>query len=114
MPNANTYKFPRSGLKREALRKKGQFWTPDWTADIMTAYVLQDKPLRLLDPALGEGVFFRAAKRYARSHDFDLALFGRDIDPDVLGQARMSGLDDDDLQNVEMRDFVIDPPSGLF
>jgi len=46
----------------------------------MAAYVLQEKPSRLLDPALGEGVFFRAAKRYARSHGFDLALFGRDID----------------------------------
>lgn len=114
MPKTQTYKFPRAGLEREALRKKGQFWTPEWTADFMAAYVLQEKPSRLLDPALGEGVFFRAAKRYARLHDFDLALFGRDIDPDVLGQARMSGLDDNDLQNVEMRDFVIDPPSELF
>ena len=114
MPKTQTYKLPRAGLEREALRKKGQFWTPDWTADVMVSYVLQDKPARLLDPALGEGVFFRAAKRYARSHAFDLALFGRDIDPDVLGQARMSGLDDNDLQNVQMRDFVIDPPSELF
>lgn len=80
----------------------------------MAAYVLQEKPSRLLDPALGEGAFFRAAKRYAQAHDFDLALFGRDIDPQVLDQARMSGLDDHDLRNVEMRDFVLDPPSKLF
>lgn len=114
MPKTQVYKLPRAGLEREALRKKGQFWTPDWTADIMAAYVLQDKPLRLLDPALGEGVFFRAAKRYARLHDFDLALFGRDIDPEVIDQARMSGLDDEDLRNVEIRNFVLDPPSELF
>ena len=114
MPKTQAYKLPRSGLQREALREKGQFWTPDWTADIMVAYVLQGKPSRLLDPALGQGVFFRAAKRYAQSHDFDLTLFGRDIDPEVIGQARMSGLDADDLQNVEMRDFVLDPPSELF
>jgi len=114
MPKTQSYKLPRAGLEREALRKKGQFWTPDWTADFMAAYVLQEKPSRLLDPALGEGVFFRAAKRYARSHVFDLALFGRDIDPEVIGQARMSGLDDHDLRNVEMRDFVLDPPSELF
>jgi hypothetical protein len=114
MPKKQAYTLPRSGLKREALRKKGQFWTPDWTADIMTAYVLQDKPLRLLDPALGQGVFFRAVKRYAQSHDFELTLFGRDIDPEVIGQARMSGLNDDDLRNVEIRDFVLDPPSELF
>ena len=80
----------------------------------MATYVLQEKPSRLLDPALGEGVFFRAAKRYALAHGFDLALFGRDIDPEVLGQARMSGLDDHDLRNVELRDFVLDPPSELF
>ena len=114
MPEIQTYKLPRSGVKREALRKKGQFWTPDWTADIMAAYVLQGKPTRLLDPALGEGVFFRAAKRYAQSHDFDLALFGRDIDPEVIGQARMSGLDTGDLRNVEIRDFVLDPPAEFF
>lgn len=114
MPKTQTYKLPRSGVKREALRKKGQFWTPDWTADIMVAYVLQGKPVRLLDPALGQGVFFRAAKRYAQSHEFNLTLFGRDIDPEMIGQARMSGLDADDLRNVEMRDFVLDPPSELF
>ena len=114
MPKTHAYKLPRSGLQREALRKKGQFWTPDWTADIMVAYVLQGKPSRLLDPALGQGVFFRAAKRYAQSHDFELTLFGRDIDPEVIGQARMSGLDAGDLRNVEMRDFVLDPPSELF
>jgi hypothetical protein len=114
MPKTQVYKIPRSGLKREALRKKGQFWTPDWTADVMIAYVLQGKPSCLLDPSLGQGVFFRAAKRYARSHDFNLTLFGRDIDPEVIGQARMSGLDAGDLRNVEMRDFVLDPPSELF
>jgi tRNA1(Val) A37 N6-methylase TrmN6 len=114
MPKTQTYKLPRAGLERETLRQKGQFWTPDWTADFMAAYVLQEKPSRLLDPALGEGVFFRAAKRYARAHVFDLALFGRDIDPEVLGQARRSGLDDHDLRNVEMRDFVLDPPSERF
>ena len=114
MLKAQAYKLPRAGAKREDLRKKGQFWTPDWTADIMAAYVLQGKPTRLLDPALGEGVFFRAAKRYAQAHNFDLTLFGRDIDLKVIDQARMSGLDAGDLRNVEMRDFVLDPPSELF
>ncbi|MEI9479021.1 MAG: N-6 DNA methylase [Deltaproteobacteria bacterium] len=114
MPETQSYKIPRSGLKREDLRRKGQFWTPDWTADIMVAYVLQGKPSHLLDPALGQGAFFRAAKRYAQSHNFDLTLFGHDIDPEVIGQARMSGLDACDLQNIEMRDFVLDPPSELF
>ena len=55
--------LPRSGSGRDALRAKGQFWTPDWVADFMVAYALQDQPTQLLDPAFGEGVFFRAAKR---------------------------------------------------
>jgi hypothetical protein len=32
----------------------------------------------------------------------------------VIGQARQSGLNAGDLRNVEMRDFVLDPPSELF
>jgi len=114
MPIKTTYKLPRSGVKREALRTKGQFWTPDWTADFMATYVLQDKPERLLDPALGEGAFFRAAKRYAAHHGFALELFGRDIDPEVVDKAEKAGLDRDDLRNVEIRDFVLDPPSETF
>jgi adenine-specific DNA-methyltransferase len=101
-------------MRREVLRTKGQFWTPDWTADFMAAYVLKDKPERLLDPAFGEGVFLRATKRYAQSHNFDIALFGCDIDPDVITLAKNSGLNDADLRNVEIRDFVITPPKEVF
>ena len=100
--------------ERETLRTKGQFWTPDWVAEFMVAYALRERPRQMLDPALGEGVFFRAAKRYAELHGFELVLFGRDIDPDVLAQARQSGLNDSDLQHVEIRDFVLDPPSISF
>lgn len=114
MSVSTPYKLPASGAKREALRTKGQFWTPDWTADFMVAYVLQEKPQRLLDPALGGGVFFRAAKRYAQSHGVDLSLFGRDIDPEIIGKAKQSGLNDDDLRNVEIKDFVLDPPREQF
>ncbi len=106
--------LPMSGSKREALRTKGQFWTPDWVAEFMVAYVLQDQPARLLDPALGEGVFFRAAKRFAESHRVDLILYGRDVDPGIIAQARQSGLNDADLRHVEIRDFVLDPPSEKF
>ncbi len=106
--------LPRSGDKRELLRTKGQFWTPDWVAEFMVAYVLQEQPKQLLDPALGAGVFFRAAKRYAAMHQFDLNLFGRDVDKDVVAQAKQSGLTDDDLRNLELRDFVLDPPAEKF
>ncbi|MEW5946070.1 MAG: N-6 DNA methylase [bacterium] len=106
--------LPRSGAGREALRVKGQFWTPDWVADFMVAYVLKDKPPKILDPCVGEGAFFRAAKRFAEKHDFRLCLYGRDVDPSVLPKARSSGLTDSDLTNVEIRDFVLDPPTDGF
>ena len=106
--------IPRSGHGRENLRSKGQFWTPDWVAEFMVAYALQDQPQQILDPALGEGVFFRAAKRYAETHRFKLSLFGRDIDPNIVAQARQTGLTNTDLQHVEIRDFVLDPPSAKF
>lgn len=106
--------LPRSGHERETLRTKGQFWTPDWVAEFMVAYALRDQPKQLLDPALGAGVFFRAAKHHAESHRFDLALFGRDVDPNVVAQAHQSGLSDADLRHVKIRDFVLDPPSEKF
>ncbi|MBW7866218.1 MAG: SAM-dependent DNA methyltransferase [Candidatus Hydrogenedentes bacterium] len=106
--------LPRSGPERELLREKGQFWTPDWVADVMAAYVLQEKSDCVLDPALGGGAFFRAAKRLAKSQGFDLALFGRDIDPNALALSRQAGLDAVDLANVEIRDFVLDPPKRSF
>lgn len=99
---------------RETQRSKGQFWTPDWVADFMVAYVLQDRPHELLDPALGEGVFFRAAKRFAHRHHFPLTLLGRETDPAALAAARAAGLTDADLRKVELRDFVLDPPHQLF
>jgi hypothetical protein len=80
----------------------------------MVAYVLQDKPARLLDPALGDGVFFRAAKRWAQANGFDVALFGRDIDPNIIEQAKKSGLNDSDLRNVMIKDFILDPPTQTF
>jgi len=107
-------KTPRSGPEREQLRNKGQFWTPDWVADFMCAYVLQNRPKRLLDPALGNGAFFRAAKRYAMIHDFPIDLFGCDNDFAVIDKAHKAGLDDNDLRNVDIRDFVLDPPSDKF
>lgn len=103
-----------SKITRETSRSRGQFWTPDWIADVMTAYVLQEKPAQLLDPAMGAGAFFHAAKRYARSHGFDLSLSGRDVDYEMVLAAKKSGLSDADLQNVEIRDFISDPPPDCF
>jgi len=115
MSNANTiYTLPRSGERRETLRTKGQFWTPDWVADFMVAYVLKEMPEQILDPALGEGVFFRAAKRYAQKTGFKVELFGRDVDSEIILHAKNSGLSEEDLRNVEIKDFVLSPPRETF
>ena len=47
--------------EQEALRKKCQFWTPDWVADAMVAFVLGDGARVIFDPAVGNGAFLRAA-----------------------------------------------------
>ena len=62
MQKVNSYKIPSSGEARENLRKKGQFWTPDWVAEAMVDYVFANKGGVLFDPAVGAGAFFRAAK----------------------------------------------------
>ncbi len=105
---------PRSGPEREALREKGQFWTPAWVAEAMAAYVLQDEPASILDPAMGGGALLMASKRLAQSRGFDLALFGRDIDPAAIPLSKLAGLSPGDLANMEIRDFLLDPPPRQF
>lgn len=115
MPRTIPKILPRAGEEREALREKGQFWTPDWVADAMVAYVLADHPPGLFDPAVGAGAFFHAARRWERaSGGPPLRLAGRDVDPAALAAARESGLSGEDLAGVELQDFVLDPPSALF
>jgi adenine-specific DNA-methyltransferase len=107
-------RIPSSWLERESLRVKGQFWTPDWVADAMAAYVLASGADHLLDPAVGAGALFIAAKRIAAQSRRTVALHGNEIDAQAIMQARQNGLSDDDLANLEMRDFVLDPPARRF
>ena len=55
MLKEKTNSISQKSILRKALRLKGQFWTPDWVADIMADYVLSGKPVDLLDPAVGDG-----------------------------------------------------------
>src|SRR5438045_56815 len=55
-------KIPTAWPEREALRKRGQFWTPPWLAEAMAAWVTENSPLTLFDPAVGPGTFFSAAR----------------------------------------------------
>lgn len=98
---------PHGGAKREALRVNGQFWTPDWVADAMVAYVLHGESDTLFDPGVGAGAFLRAGRRLRGP---SLKLRGREIDPAALVAALESGLTAEDMADVELRDFALHPP----
>lgn len=110
----NTQYIPSAGPQREALRKKGQFWTPDWITDAMVSYVTAGTADSVFDPAVGAGAFFRAAKRIERNAGKTLELLGSEIDPEALLEARNSGLSESDLSGVQLNDFVVEPPKGDF
>ncbi|MBS1808017.1 MAG: SAM-dependent DNA methyltransferase [Acidobacteria bacterium] len=100
------YKIPHSGPAREALRVKGQFWTPAWIADAMVCYVLADQRKTIFDPAVGAGAFFVAAKKIAST----IQLQGFDVDAEVL-QTPSEELSPSDFANVKIADFVLTPPA---
>jgi hypothetical protein len=77
--------LPRSAA-REALRAKGQFWTPDDIADAMAAWACRDAAAAF-DPAVGAGALLRAARRAAPG----IALGGCEVDPDALALAADGG-----------------------
>lgn len=106
-PHQGHQKLP-SGAAREALRETGQFWTPDWVADAMVAFVLDDGAEAVFDPAVGAGAFFRAVRRRSAT----VALHGAELSPAALEQALAAGVDARDLAGAEVRDFVLDPPAG--
>lgn len=107
-------KLPRSGPEREALREKGQFWTPAWVAKAMVAYTLAGRASHIFDPAVGAGAFFHAARDFSKRIYRELSLFGAEIDPGAIAKARDSGIPESDLNHVEIREFVLDPPTRTF
>lgn len=107
-------RIPTTGAAREALRAKGQFWTPEWIAEAMLAYVLQDKAEEVFDPAVGAGAFVLAAKQIAKEMGKKVRLSGNEIDREALAQAKQLGLTADDLAQVEIRDFLLHPPAKRF
>jgi adenine-specific DNA-methyltransferase len=102
--------LPSSGSARENLREKGQFWTPEWVAEAMTHYVLLDKSPVLFDPSVGEGIFYKTAKKLSSELGYTPKLFGYELDCEVLKQSLKNGLSAEDLVNVKTTDFVLNPP----
>jgi adenine-specific DNA-methyltransferase len=107
-------KLPSDWAAREALREKGQFWTPPWVAEAMIAYCLADDSESVFDPAVGAGVFFVAAKVVARKQRRQVSLFGAELDQIALQQAENNGLSARDLAQVAIGDFVLRPRDKRF
>lgn len=99
-------KLPTAWNEREALREKGQFWTPAWVAEAMVAYVAQDTKL-VFDPAVGRGAFYEALLNLDKQN---VSFYGTDIDTNVLSEDVFTR--DDCI--VEQRDFLKNPPQLQF
>ncbi|MCL4352992.1 N-6 DNA methylase [Patescibacteria group bacterium] len=108
MKTVTRQKLPAQWDEREKLRDKGQFWTPDWVAEAMAAYVSRNADL-VFDPGAGKGAFYTALKKISPKKKF----FGMDIDPGIISQAKEEGIFDSDAQ-LEVRDFILNPPKKLF
>ena len=96
-------KLPTVWKEREALRDKGQFWTPGWVAEAMMAYVVENTDL-VFDPATGRGAFLQALLNLNKP---TVSFFGTDIDNEVLSDKIYT------TQKcvVEKRDFIKNPPN---
>ena len=98
--------LPTVWVDREILRDKGQFWTPSWVAEAMTAYVANDTDL-VFDPATGRGAFFETLLKLER---LNVSFFGTDIDNEVLSDE----IYQHEKAYVENRDFIKNPPQRKF
>lgn len=103
-----------TGALREALRAKGQFWTPPWIAEAMVAYPLAAGATSIFDPAVGAGAFFLAARKVSKELGCQVVCAGTEFDSQTLSEAREAGVPEADLDRVAIRDFVQDPPEETF
>src|ERR1039458_4468629 len=94
--------LPPSGPAREALREKGQFWTPQWLAKIMAAWVVAERPSTLFDPAVGPGTFFAAARDVGFAGNFA----GFEVDDTALTESYKLGLNPAELHETIIGDFI--------
>lgn len=94
--------------QKEKLREKGQFWTPNWVAEAMVAYVAENADL-IFDPGVGMGAFYTALEKIAPKKKF----YGTDIDFGIINNARRAGIFNKNA-DLEVRDFILKPPKKLF
>lgn len=94
--------LPAHGPDREALRVKGQFWTPMWLARAMASWVIAGEPHTLFDPAVGPGTFFAAAREVG----FKGSFTGFELDDAALSEAYKLGLAPSELVDIQIGDFI--------
>jgi hypothetical protein len=99
---AMTQKLPANGEAREALRGKGQFWTPAWLAKVMANWVTALGPKILFDPAVGPGTFFAAARECGFAGEFH----GCELHPESFEEGWKLGLKPQDFRHVQTVDFI--------
>ncbi|MFX0208663.1 MAG: N-6 DNA methylase, partial [Candidatus Hodarchaeota archaeon] len=55
-------------LNQKFRRKMGQFWTPEYIAELMVELALKNKPRNILDPCTGPGTFLYILKRVSPTY----------------------------------------------
>lgn len=87
-------------------KEHGQFLTPPFVAEFMASWVNKGKPCKVLDPAVGSGIFLE--KIIETSSQFT-ELWGFDIDPLLLNacqlRLRLKGVNRD-LLHLTKQDFI--------
>lgn len=94
--------LPGTGPQREALREKGQFWTPFWLAKVMAGWVTETNPGTLFDPAVGPGTFFASA----RAVGFAGKFAGYELHERSFEDGERLGLSPTDFNDVVVGDFI--------
>lgn len=92
---------------RATLQHRGQFWTPEWVARAMAAYVLQPGVKTIFDPAAGAGALLIAAKRV--SGHGRVRVSGVERYQDVLELAKDGGLSEADLSRIRIGSYLDQP-----
>lgn len=104
----NNKEIPIKRDEREQLREKGQFWTPEWVAEAMVEYVIENSKL-IFDPAVGRGAFYCALKKLQHSNK-KMKFYGTDIDKNIIKEC----LYEKNSFILELRDFIFNPPKRKF
>ena len=102
--------LPGAGPEREALREKGQFWTPLWLAKVMAAWVTELGPKTLFDPAVGPGTFFAGARAAGYTGQFA----GYELHEASFLEGKRLGLSPADFERVVVGDFIRARLGGTF